>query len=82
MVQPEHFSDADGAAAIGICESLLIALIDLKVISEQAVHDLLEDVASTHAAIAAVSPFSEKHMAVVRTVKRLQFGKAKASAGE
>jgi hypothetical protein len=35
-------------AALGICESLLLALTDLKVISERDARDLLTDVATTH----------------------------------
>lgn len=71
MADHEHFNESDGAAAIGICESLLLALIDLKVISEQAAHDLLDDVASTHTSAAALSSAPEKHLAVVKTVKRM-----------
>ena len=37
-----------GMAALGICESLLLALTDLKIISERDARDLLTDVATTH----------------------------------
>ena len=44
MTEHARFDDSDGAAALGICESLLLALTDLKVISEKDVRDLLTDV--------------------------------------
>jgi hypothetical protein len=34
MTERARFNEADGMAALGICESLLIALTELKVISE------------------------------------------------
>ena len=34
MTKQAHLNEADGMAALGICESLLIALTELKVISE------------------------------------------------
>jgi hypothetical protein len=48
MTGHARFNEADGMAALGICESLLIALTELKVISEQDARDLLTDVATTH----------------------------------
>ena len=35
MSEHARFTDADGVAALGICESLLLALTDLKIISEE-----------------------------------------------
>jgi hypothetical protein len=82
MDEHHHFNASDGAAAMSIVESLLLALIDLKVISEQVAHDLLDDVISTHSAAAAVSPVPEKHLAVVTTVRRLLNGKGPTKIGE
>jgi hypothetical protein len=48
MTEHARFNEAQGIAALGICESLLIALTDLKVISDQDARDLLTDVATTH----------------------------------
>ena len=74
---PKHTvsNDADGMAALGICESLLIALTELKIITERDARDLLTDVATSHtnAALAAQAP--EKHRAVVRIVQRILAGK-------
>ena len=38
----------NGAAALGICESRLLALTDLKVISDEDVRGLLTDVATAN----------------------------------
>ena len=43
MADLELLHESTGAAALGICESLLLALIDLKVISEKVAHDLLAE---------------------------------------
>ena len=75
MVEHARFDDAEGMAALGICESLLLALIDLKIISERDACDLLTDVATTHNEVAAASQTPETHQAVVRIVQRLLAGK-------
>jgi hypothetical protein len=75
MTENPRFSDADGLAALGICESLLLALTDLKIISEEEAHDLLTNVATTHNEAAADSQTPEKHQAVVRIVRRILAGK-------
>lgn len=75
MTEHARFHDAAGMAALGICESLLLALTDLKIISEEDAHGLLTDVATTHDAAAAASPAAEKHRAVVEIVQRLLAGK-------
>jgi hypothetical protein len=46
MTKRARFKEADGVAALGICESLLIALTELKVISEQNARDWLTDLAT------------------------------------
>ena len=65
---PEHarLHDTDGSAALGICESLLLAVTDLKIISERDARDLLTDVATTHTESAATAQSPEKHQAVVK----------------
>jgi hypothetical protein len=74
MTQRVRVSDADGMAALGICESLLLALTDTKVISQQDARDLLKDVATTHHEAASTSKTPEKHEAVVAIVKRILGG--------
>jgi hypothetical protein len=72
----EHVSfDADGAAALGICESLLLALTDAKIIDEHAARDLLTDVVTTHQEAVTTSANPEKHLAVVAIVERILAGK-------
>ena len=70
-----RFHEADGMAALGICESLLLALTDLKIISDKDARDLLTDVATTHAEAATTSPQPAKHQAVVEIVQRILVGK-------
>jgi hypothetical protein len=67
-------TDAHGMAALGICESLLLALTDLKVIGEQDARDLLNDVAATHNEAALASETPEQHQAVVAIVQRILAG--------
>ena len=62
-------------AALGICELLLLALTDLKIISDKDARDLLTDVATTHNEAAAGSQTPEKHRAVVKIVRRILAGK-------
>jgi hypothetical protein len=67
MTGNARFSDADGLAALGICESLILALTDLKIISEEGARDLLTNVATARSDAAADSQTPEKHQAVVRS---------------
>jgi hypothetical protein len=75
MKEHPRFDEVDGLAALGICESLLLALTDLKIISEEEARDLLTNVATTHNEAAADSQTPEKHQAVVRIVRRILVGK-------
>ena len=72
---------AEGLAALGICESLVLALTDLKIISDQDGRDLLGDVATTHANAAAASSAPEVHVAVVEIIRRILAGKNGAPLG-
>jgi hypothetical protein len=64
-------SDADGLAALGICESLLLTLTDRKIISEQDMRDLLADVMTTHNEAATMSQSPKMHREVVAIIERL-----------
>jgi hypothetical protein len=75
MTERARFNEADGMAALGICESLLIALTELKVISEQDARDLLTDVATAHSDAAETSQTPERHRAVAVIVQRILDGK-------
>ena len=75
MTRPTPCNDADGAAALGICESLLLTLTDAKIISERDARDLLTDVVTTHEEAGAMSTMPGKHQAVVAIVQRILNGK-------
>jgi hypothetical protein len=75
MPQHTNFNHAEGLAALGICESLLIALTDLQIISEKDARDVLTDVAAAHNEASAVSQTPEKHQAVIDIVERILAGK-------
>ena len=75
MIQPTGPAEFGGLAALGICESLLLASTDLKVISGQDARDLLADVVTTHTEAAIGSQTPERHRAVVAIVQRILAGK-------
>jgi hypothetical protein len=75
MRNHERIHEAEGIAALGICESLLLALTDLKIISEKDACDVLMDVATTHTEAGAASQRPEKHQMVVGIVQRILAGK-------
>ena len=75
MTDHTRFNDADGIAALGICESLLLALTDLEIISEKDARDVLTDVATTHDEAGSASQTPERHQAVVAIVQRILAGK-------
>lgn len=68
---PKHtnFNQAEALAGLGICESLLIALTDLQIISEKDARNILTDVATAHDEAATVSQTPEKHQAVISPAK-------------
>ena len=75
MTQQVRFPDANGTAALGICESLLLALTESNVLSEPDARDVLTDVITTHSEAATASQTPEKHNAVVSIVQRILAGK-------
>jgi hypothetical protein len=75
MTDDLTLSRNNGTAALGICESLLIALTDLKVIREEDVRDLLTDVATANSDAAINSETPEMHRAVAEIVRRILAGK-------
>jgi uncharacterized protein YuzB (UPF0349 family) len=75
MTEDARFNHAEGMAALGICESLLLALTDGKIISAQDAHELLTDVVTSHSEAAKASRTPERHRAVVEIVQRILAGK-------
>jgi hypothetical protein len=66
-----QINDVSGCAALAICESLLLALTDLKVIAEHDLRDLLNDAAAAHRAAAADMQSPEMHEAVAAVIERI-----------
>jgi hypothetical protein len=75
MTEHPQSYDADGLAALGICESLLLALTEGKIISEKDARDLLTDVVTSHTEAADASETPQRHRAVVEIVQRILAGK-------
>jgi hypothetical protein len=75
MTEHARLNDADGTAALGICESLLLALTEGKIITEKDARDLLTDVVTSHSEAADASQSPERHRAVVEIVQRILDGK-------
>ena len=66
--------DVDGLAALGICESLLLALNDADILNEKDVRDLLSDVVATHVQAAGGPETPERHVAVIAIIQRILAG--------
>ena len=75
MTQHFRSAQAEGLAALGICESLVLALTDLNIISDKDARHLLADVATAHADAAAASSTPEMHEAVGEIIRRMLAGK-------
>lgn len=72
MSEPERADKMiAGAAALSICESMLIALQDLKVISAKEANAVLMDAAATHRHAIPVSPNGDEHRAIAELIERL-----------
>ena len=63
---------AEGRAALAICESMLIALSDLKVITHQAARDMLKDAASAHRGAGGNVEQAASHEAVAVIIDRVR----------
>ncbi len=74
MTQQFPIADAEGLAALGISESLLLALTDLTIISEKGARDILTDVATMHSEAADNSQAPERRRAVVSIIHRILDG--------
>ena len=75
MANEPDLSCNNGTAALNICESLLLALTDLKVISEENVRALLTDVATANDGAVTNSPTPETNQAVADIIRRILAGK-------
>ena len=70
----DNLKDYSGLAALSICESLLIALADRKLLSEHEVQGLLEDAAAAHRNARGSPHELECHRAVAEIIERLRAG--------
>lgn len=75
MANSDEETKLAGTAALSICQSLLIALCDLKVFSDKEAQAVLEDAATTHLSAAPGSANYEHHRAVGALINRILEGK-------
>ncbi len=61
-------NDVSGTAALAICESLLLALNDRKVLPEAEILGILEDAAAAHVNVAQDDPKAALHAAVAALI--------------
>ena len=60
-----------GTAALSICESLLIAMNELKIINDKEIRAVLADAAATHRNAIPVSPNPDEHRAVAALIEEI-----------
>ena len=66
--------DYAGMAALSICEALLLALNDRKVLPEPEIVGILRDAAATHENAAETGRDSEMHLAVADLINQIISG--------
>jgi hypothetical protein len=64
-----------GHAALSICESLLIAMRDLELMTEKDVRDVLEDAAAAHQAESTKADDPNLHRKVAALIERIIAGR-------
>jgi hypothetical protein len=69
-LEMNQMSDVSGTAALAICEALLLALNDNKILPEREILGILEDAAAAH----QNAPESELHTAVAALINRILDG--------
>jgi hypothetical protein len=62
---------AAGLAALAICESLLLALTELKVLDDREKRGVLEDAAAAHQGAEALALNAADHAAAAALIKRM-----------
>lgn len=66
--------DVSGSAALAICESLLLALNDRKILPEDEIVGILKDAAAAHANSPAGVEHAEHHRAVAALINGILAG--------
>ena len=64
-------NDVSGAAALAICESLLLCLGDRKILAESEVIGIMEDAISAHQNAPPDDGMTETHQAVATLIKSI-----------
>jgi hypothetical protein len=62
---------AAGCAAFAICESLLLALTELKVLDDDDARGILEDAAATHRGAASTAPDAALHNQAAHLIEHI-----------
>ena len=62
---------AAGCAALAICESLLLALTELKVLDDSDARGILEDAAATHRGVEGGAPDAVVHQQAAHMVEHI-----------
>jgi hypothetical protein len=62
-------NDVSGAAALAICESLLLCLGDRKILPENEIIGILEDAIAAHRNVPAGDGMTKMHEAVAKLIK-------------
>lgn len=67
-------STESGIAALSICESLMLALNDAKVLPEREILGVLEDAAAAHETAEGSKLETDEHKAVAKLIKKIIAG--------
>jgi hypothetical protein len=70
----QQMPDISGTAALAICESLLLALNDAKILPEREILGILKDAAAAHENVSDDGDDSELHAAVATLINRILEG--------
>lgn len=70
----DHKDIACGIAALSICESLLIALSDLEIMSPREIDGVLGDAVEVHRNAGGTGEFAAMHCAVADIIERIMSG--------
>ncbi|WP_116134251.1 hypothetical protein [Tropicimonas sp. IMCC34043] len=70
---PEH-TDISGMAALTICEALMLAMNDYKILPEREILGILRDAADSHESATGSEAERAKHQAVAALINRIIAG--------
>jgi hypothetical protein len=75
MTYPTDLTNvASGVAALSICESLLLAMGDLKIMGEKEALGVIDDAAAAHRGVGASTQNAALHLEVVAILERIVAG--------